>query len=71
MGQGAVSIDYCDAHGTWFDRGEIERVIWAVRSPAGNAQESSTEESSSSGDGVVVGLEILGVCVELLAGLAD
>ena len=36
-----VSIDYCAAHGTWFDRGEIVRIVSAAR-PATPVVEAET-----------------------------
>lgn len=67
-----ICIDLCDGHGAWFDRGEAERVVVAVRNPGAARVKSGPQESGSSGwEGVAVGAEILGCFVEILGGLAS
>src|SRR4051812_34372909 len=35
--QARVDVDACEAHGVWFDRDELQRVIRAVAPPAATA----------------------------------
>lgn len=62
-----ICIDLCDGHGAWFDRGEAERVVVAIRNPpAPQASGAPKESGSSAWEGIAAGAEILGCFVEIL-----
>jgi Zn-finger nucleic acid-binding protein len=59
-----VSIDYCAAHGTWFDRGEIVRIVSAARP----VTRPVVEAEPTAGE---VATGVLEFWIELLGALAD
>jgi hypothetical protein len=60
-----VSIDTC-MHGTWFDRGEVPRLVQAL---AADPRARRGGESRTRGGEIAVG--VIEVLLELLGGLAD
>jgi Zn-finger nucleic acid-binding protein len=53
-----VSIDYCATHGTFFDRGEIVRIVSAAR--AERAREAEPTAGEVAGGVIEFWLELLG-----------
>ncbi len=72
-----VEIDYCTAHGTWFDAGELDTMLRSLRRPppaqiasAPVYEDASSSTSSSSTDWSGIA-DVAGGALELLGALAS
>jgi len=76
-----VDIDYCPTHGTWFDRGELQKIAQATAiqraygAPTGAAPTATTTAAGASAAAVVasdddsVGDEVAEVAIDVGVGI--
>jgi hypothetical protein len=63
----AIPVDHCQEHGVWFDRDELQQILFAAAT-AGGAAVAAAGATNSGGDASGIA-DVFEVIVEVLAGI--